>query len=48
MVKVNQDQLRQILGSSKQEDKSVHLPKYAYLRLNKIQEGNGDIEVYRK
>ena len=36
MVKDNQDKLRALLGSAKEEDKTAHLPKYAYLRLNSL------------
>jgi len=43
MVKDNEVELRAILGSIK-EDKMAHLPKFAYLRLNKLrtQEGEGN------
>lgn len=36
MVKDNQEKLRAILGSAKEEDKTAHLPKFAYLRINNL------------
>ena len=50
MVKDNEEKLRVLLKSKKEDgdkDRLAHLPKYAYLRLNKIfkEEKSGDEEM---
>jgi len=46
MVKDNEAALRVILGNGEinETDKLAHLPKYAYLRLNKILPTTGKVE----